>query len=484
MSILGAVMVPHPPIILPEIGRGEEEKIRETADAYKKAMAFAASLKPQTLVIASPHSIMYGDYFHISPGLEARGDFRRFRAGNVRIHADYDYEFVHTLSTLCDRDEFPAGTMGERDPELDHGTMIPLWFFNRFTDPATYQVVRIGLSGLPLADHYRLGQKIREAADKLDRRVVFIASGDLSHKLKAEGPYGFDENGPAYDDRIMDVMGRAQFDELLDFDEGFCDRAAECGHRSFVMMAGALDGTAVRARRLSHQGTFGVGYGVCTYEVTGEDSMRCFLDVWTRKKRQELAEKRASEDIYVRLARAGVESAVCRHKKLGDREILTLIKEETAGNPADRGSGEDLSDGLLHRRAGTFVSIHKNGSLRGCIGTIGPTCSCIAEEIAQNAVSASTRDPRFPAIRPSELEDLEITVDVLGETERIDSAEELDVRRYGVIVSKGRRRGLLLPNLDGVDTVEDQIRIALQKAGLDTDEEDYQLERFEVVRHY
>ena len=119
-------MVPHPPIILPEIGRGEEEKIRETADAYKKAMAFAASLKPQTLVIASPHSIMYGDYFHISPGLEARGDFRRFRAGNVRIHADYDYEFVHTLSTLCDRDEFPAGTMGERDPELDHGTMIPL----------------------------------------------------------------------------------------------------------------------------------------------------------------------------------------------------------------------------------------------------------------------------------------------------------------------------------------------------------------------
>jgi AmmeMemoRadiSam system protein A len=139
---------------------------------------------------------------------------------------------------------------------------------------------------------------------------------------------------------------------------------------------------------------------------------------------------------------------------------------------------------LLNRRAGVFVSIHKNGSLRGCIGTISPTCSSIAQEIAQNAVSASTKDPRFPAIRPSELYELEITVDVLGETERISSPDQLDVKRYGVIVSKGYRRGLLLPNLDGVDTVEEQIGIAMQKAGLDTDEENYELERFEVVRHY
>ncbi|MBQ2641562.1 MAG: AMMECR1 domain-containing protein, partial [Lachnospiraceae bacterium] len=120
---------------------------------------------------------------------------------------------------------------------------------------------------------------------------------------------------------------------------------------------------------------------------------------------------------------------------------------------------------------------------RGCIGTISPTCSCIAEEIARNAVSASTQDPRFPAIRPEELDDLEISVDVLGETEHISSLDELDVKRYGVIVTKGIRRGLLLPNLDGVDTVEDQIDIALRKAGLAPDTEGYELERFEVVRH-
>ena len=197
--------------------------------------------------------------------------------------------------------------------------------------------------------------------------------------------------------------------------------------------------------------------------------MRHFLDLWTEKKKQENLKRRAGEDLFVQLARAGVESAVLRHKKLPDKEIRALIGD---------------ADDLLNRQAGTFVSIHKNGRLRGCIGTIAPTCSCIAQEIAQNAVSASLKDPRFNEIRPDELDSLEITVDVLGETEKIDSPDQLDVKRYGVIVSKGFRRGLLLPNLDGVDTVEEQISIALQKAGLKVNEKNYQLERFEVVRHF
>lgn len=260
------------------------------------------------------------------------------------------------------------------------------------------------------------------------------------------------------------------------------------------MMAGALDGTAVRAQKLSHEGTFGVGYGVCTYAAAGPDENRRFLEIWSAKEKEILLKKRSGEDLYVQLARAGVESAVRRGRRLPDREILEILEkgEESAGRQAasDREktrdgekTGEARQD-MLSRRAGTFVSIHKNGRLRGCIGTIGPTCRNIAQEIAQNAVSAATRDPRFPAIRPEELEDLEITVDVLGDTEPVDSPSMLDVKRYGVIVTKGRRRGLLLPNLEGVDTVEEQIAIAMQKAGLDTDEENYTLERFEVVRHY
>ena len=123
-----------------------------------------------------------------------------------------------------------------------------------------------------------------------------------------------------------------------------------------------------------------------------------------------------------------------------------------------------------------------DGSLRGCIGTISPTTSSIADEIIRNAISAGTEDPRFPPVTEDELSRLEYSVDVLGKAEKIESMDELDPLRYGVIVSKGHRRGLLLPNLEGVETAEKQISIALRKAGISPNE-DYQLERFEVVRH-
>ena len=144
---------------------------------------------------------------------------------------------------------------------------------------------------------------------------------------------------------------------------------------------------------------------------------------------------------------------------------------------------EDLPAEMLSGRAGVFVSLHKDGMLRGCIGTIQAVKRNIAEEIVENGISAATKDPRFSPVRPEELEALEISVDVLGKPEKIRSKEELDVKRYGVIVTKGFRRGLLLPNLDGVDTVEQQLSIALRKAGLSEREKDFEMERFEVVRH-
>ncbi|MBO7422687.1 MAG: AmmeMemoRadiSam system protein A, partial [Oscillospiraceae bacterium] len=285
----------------------------------------------------------------------------------------------------------------------------------------------------------------------------------LSHKLREDGPYGLSKEGPEYDERIMDVMGRAAFEELFDFDESFCDKAAECGHRSFCMMAGALDGLKLETRKLSHEGTFGVGYGICTYRVTGECGARRSLEIWKERQKEKLLEMRRKEDAYVRLARASISSWV-REKK---RPVLP----------------EDLPGEMLKDRAGVFVSLHKDGRLRGCIGTIQATRKNIAEEIVENGISAATKDPRFSPVRPDELDALEISVDILGEPERISSKEELDVKRYGVIVSKGFRRGLLLPNLDGIDSVDEQVAIALRKAGLSEREKVFELERFEVVRH-
>ena len=141
--------------------------------------------------------------------------------------------------------------------------MVPLWFIRKRY--AGGKIVRIGLSGLPLTDHYHLGQIIARATEYAGRRAVVIASGDLSHKLQEYGPYGFAKEGPEYDRRIMDVCGRASFGELFDFSEAFCDKAAECGHRSFVIMAGVFDGLGVKATVLSHQDVTGVGYGICTF---------------------------------------------------------------------------------------------------------------------------------------------------------------------------------------------------------------------------
>lgn len=460
MSIVASFMVPHPPLIVPDIGRGSESQIAETTKAYERVADEIAALQPETIIITSPHSIMYSDYFHISAGRKAKGSFSNFRAGHVRFSEEYDVDLVDRICRIADEKSFPAGTLGERDSKLDHGTMVPLWFIRQKYDG--FKIIRIGLSGLPLTDHYTFGMMIRDAVEAVGRKTVIVASGDLSHKLQSYGPYGFAPEGPAYDERIMDVCGRAAFGELLTFDETFCDKAAECGHRSFVIMAGAFDGMAVRATALSHQDVTGVGYGICTFYPEGEDGSRHFLQQHLSRLEETLSEKAANEDAYVSLARRSMEMYI-RYRKM---------------IPVPDGLPEEMTG----RRAGTFVSIHKHGKLRGCIGTIAPTTRSIAEEIIRNAIHASTQDPRFDPITADELKWLEINVDVLGEPEPISSIDELDVKRYGVIVSYGRKRGLLLPDLDGVDTPEQQVGIAMQKGGI-REEENYSLERFEVVRH-
>ncbi|MBQ4225075.1 MAG: AmmeMemoRadiSam system protein A [Oscillospiraceae bacterium] len=468
MGILGAIMVPHPPIIMSEVGKGEERKIQQTINAYRAAAEFVQSLSPETIVISSPHQVLYADYFNIADGEGAKGSMARFGAGDVTFDVKYDRELIHRICRLCDIAGLPAGTAGQRDPSLDHGAMVPLYFLRRVCPDV--KIVRIGLSGLPVKKHYALGAFIRQAAEEIDRRVVYIASGDLSHKLKEDGPYGFDSSGPVYDKKIMDVMGRAAFGELFDFSEHLCNKAAECGHRSFVMMAGALSGLAVEPKALSHEDVFGVGYGICTYRVTGTDRSRDFLTYAEAAHSKRMDSLLSGEDIYIRLARKAVNTYVNSRQKLSLDDINDIAPE---GLPAD----------MLGKRAGAFVSLHKNGNLRGCIGTICATEDNIALEIITNACSACSADPRFYPVRPDELDELEISVDILGDAETIASASELDVKRYGVIVTKGRRRGLLLPDLDGVDTPAQQIAIAKQKAGIPADDDDIALERFEVIRH-
>ena len=354
-----------------------------------------------------------------------------------------------------------AGTLGQRDPALDHGVLIPLYFLRKAG--VECPIVRMGLSGFSPLEHYRLGRCVAEAAEALGRRAVFVASGDLSHKLKENGPYGLAPEGPVFDEAVTKAMASGDFLQFLTMDPSLCERAAECGLRSFQMMAGALDDLAVEPRLLSHEGTFGVGYAVALFPVTGKDENRRFAAACEQAQRARMEARRAREDPWVRLARLSLETYVRTRQRL---ESLP----------------DDLPHELTGQTAGAFVSLHVSGRLRGCIGTIAPTQVNVAREIMENAVSAGTRDPRFPPVQVGELDELEYSVDVLGEPERVDSPAQLDPKKYGVIVSCGQRRGLLLPDLEGVDTVEQQIDIARQKGGIQA-AEPYTLQRFRVVRH-
>ena len=465
MAIVGAFVLPHPPLIIPAVGGGREAEIQDTIDACEEVGRRIGALGPDTLVISSPHATMYRDYFHISPGKGSRGSFAAFGAPEASYEAVYDADLARAWADECAVQGLSAGTDYERDARLDHGTMIALHFIMPYCEGC--KVVRAGLSGLSPEEHYRVGEALQTAAFKLGRRVVYVASGDLSHKLLASGPYGFAPEGPEFDERIARDFAEGDLVDVLAMDPSLAERAAECGLRSFQMMAGALHRTEITSELLSHEGPFGVGYGVASFMPAGEegtaencDRLSDYLAIRSR----DLQKRKEREDAHVRLARLSLETFVREGRRIR--------------------MPEGLPPELTDDKGACFVSLKKDGQLRGCIGTILPTRGSLAEEICANAISAGTRDPRFSPVRVSELPDLVYDVDVLTKPEPIDSAAQLDPARYGVIVScKDGRRGLLLPDLDGVDTVEEQLRIAAQKGRIDLDFDDYALERFEVVRH-
>jgi len=445
-----AFVVPHPPIILPEVGRGEEEKIAKSVDAYKQVAEEIAEIKPDTIIISSPHAPYYQDVFYLANAPEASGNLRAFGVSGVEERVSIDQELCDEI--VKEGGNLPIYYSKNGAKNLDHGSLIPLRFIK--ASYSDFKIIRVGLSVLPAEAHYQLGMTIKSAVETLGRRCVYVASGDLSHVLKAQGPYGYREAGPAFDKKMVDVLRRAAFDELLDISRAEADEAAQCGLGSFQIMAGFLDGEKVEATEYSYEGPFGVGYAVFSFDDVGNDRERHFLD-----NRHEGLGK---SDPYIELARDTIENYI------RDDKVLNIP--------------QGLPNSMTEERAGCFVTLYKFGQLRGCIGTIAPTRENIADEIIQNAISASTRDPRFSPVREDELDELDISVDILGDPEPIQSMAELNTKTYGVIVTSGHRRGLLLPNLEGIDTPEEQVAIALQKAGIYPDE-NFQMERFKVIRH-
>ncbi len=467
MSIQGGFLMPHPPIVIHEVGNGRESESQITVDGMQAAAKTIAEIAPETIVLITPHGPTFTDAIAIYDDEILKGDLGKFGASNISYEKSADIEFVDELVFTCHEKNIPVARIDEElrsrfnlSRELDHGALVPLHFIEQAYKK--YKLVCISYGFLDHEMLYKFGQAIQASANRQSTKTVIVASGDLSHRLKNEGPYTYHPDGEVFDDKLMKLFAKKKFTDIVLMDGKLCDNAGECGKRSIDIMLGALDGYDRDVNVVSYEGPFGVGYGVVSLTNLRADNTYSLLgSIQSGKKRAHEARLK-NEDPYVRLARQAIEAVV---RKESNPKIPDLIPKE-----------------MLENRGGTFVSIKTSAGLRGCMGTIAGTQVNIAEEIIENAIKAATGDPRFPAIEPDELTNLIISVDVLSKSESVEDINSLNPKEYGVIVTSGYRRGLLLPNLQGIDTIKDQIDIALNKAGIRKDEE-YSVERFTVTRH-
>ncbi|NLV21595.1 MAG: AmmeMemoRadiSam system protein A [Syntrophomonadaceae bacterium] len=463
MISYGALM-PHPPVLIKEIGGTRLHQLQTSLETLSAISSELLAAKPDCIVFLTPHGNVFQDCLSYLTATYLEGDLRDFGWSDSRTSLNNDLRLMQTIAEQATVKNLPllavTPDLAQRyrlKENLDHGILVPLYFLQQ-AGMEEIPILAISVGLLTNEELYKFGKTIQEASDQLGRRVAVLASGDMSHALKEEGPYRFHPDGPRFDQTVKEACERGDWVSLLDIPPQLRGNARECGYPSLLILIGALDGYQPDKIITNYEGPFGVGY--LSMGIKPGQKTESLIPGLENRKAKLTAARRTQEGPLVRWARLNLEHAVTGLKA---PELDTELQE------------------LKTQRSAAFVSIKKGGSLRGCIGTILPAYKNLAEEIAHNALAAGLQDPRFTPVNAAELADLEYSVDVLGEPERCGH-EDLDPRRFGVIVSYKGRRGLLLPDLEGVDSVEEQLHIACQKAGI-SPHEPYVIERFEVIRH-
>ena len=452
-KVVHAGIYPHPPIIMPEVGGDEAKKVAATGKAMQEMAKRVKQSGADTLVVITPHGPIFRDAVALLCENTLTGSMARFGVPDIQLTYQNDKQLLDTIEVEADLNGIRTITINERTASaygvqavLDHGTMVPLYFLHK--ENVRVPLVHITFGLLPPKQLFAFGQVIYKALHKLKRRVAVVASADLSHRLTEDAPGGYSPAGNEFDQKLIQYLKKYDVPAIMSMNNALLEGAGECGYRSVLICLGILAGRNVQPEILSYEGPFGVGYLVAD------------LSPDVPRKIEEKSEF-PEESVYVRLARQTLETFV-REKEIIDAPEDSPLRQENAG---------------------AFVSLKIDGQLRGCIGTIEPVRENLAEEIIENAISAGFYDPRFQPITKDELPKLEYSVDVLSEPEEVWGTQDLDHKNYGVIVQSGNRKGLLLPDLDGVDTVEQQVNIALQKAGIAANET-YRTFRFHVKRYY
>ncbi|PKK40092.1 ACR domain-containing protein [Clostridiaceae bacterium JG1575] len=460
MSLIRAYLVAHPPILVPQVGRGEERAVQKTRKAFAEIRQDLQATAPETVLLISPHMPSFEEAFALAQGSEDFGSLAAFGAPQVASRVVYDREFQASLEECAEKAGLPLRSLSPLP--LDHGALVPLSELQSAVPRARW--IRLAPCGRSLADHYRMGLLLQQTADALHRNVSLIASGDLSHALTPDAPCGYYEEGARYDAQVMEHLAQSDFLSILNLDPALVEKAMACAPGPLALLFGFLDGRQVISEVLSYEGPFGVGYGVCRFTPGDLDPQRrCEAP---RESSALAPPAQALCSLPVLLARS-----VLWHQLNHRSFSLEAFCHETAW-PRD----------FLTQPRGVFVCLHRGDTLRGCMGTLEPTTQSTREEIVQNAGLAAFEDPRFPPVSLDEWPSIRCSVEVLGPLEDVADAAHLDPRRYGVVVCAKGRKGVLLPNLPGIETAAQQVDIARQKAGLSADTP-LALSRFEVVRY-
>lgn len=461
-NINGFFLMPHPPIMMEAIGKGEERKMCKTLNAYDNIAKKIEKLSPKVIIIVTPHGVLFNDAISISSGTTIHGDLEKFGEKDISLNANIDNDIVNQIIKEAKNELIPVQEINEKTIwrnqskyKLDHGTILPLWFINKYyTD---YKIVHITYGLINKLKLYKFGMLLNDIIRNSEKDAVIIASGDLSHRVNAFSPYEYSPYGEKFDNLFVDSIIKGDVESIFNFDDKMIKEAGECGLRSSYILLGTLDKILFQSDIYSYEAPFGVGYATIDFEIKGQkESMYESLLENTKKR---IVEKYTTQNKYVKLA------------------IDSIVYYLLTGRYLE--ASDYIEESMKVIRRGTFVSIKENGELRGCIGTILPGQNCLATEIISNAVEAAFYDPRFAPIKEEEIDFLEFSVDILSELEKVEKSQ-LNPKLYGIVVSSASKSGVLLPDLEGVEDVDTQLDIALRKARIDS--EDFVIQRFEVSR--
>lgn len=467
MSISGAFILPHPPVLVSEVGMGEEYKAKETLESMKGVAKEIARIKPKTIIVISPHGPLFSDAVTIRDDELLFGDLSAFEARQVRMTKKNDFDLKEDILIEAMESGIPIARINDDladrfniDKNLDHSVLVPLYFIDK--EYSNYELVSINYGFLSASELYKFGICIRNVIEHKNKDIVVIASGDLSHKLMDSENYSFNENGKKFDELYQEAILNKDIVSAINFDISICEDAGECGKKSIDILLGILESHDFDVERYSYEHPFGVGYSVISFKRIRRDNSRKLLEKIMEDKECKLKAIQDNEGEYVKLARKAIEKYILKEKK------ISLPKTS--------------SDKLFSEKAGVFVSLKTDSGLRGCMGTTSPICRNLGEEIIENAIKSASMDSRFETVDKSELCSLIISVDILSRPEIVEDIDNLDPKEYGIIVESDYKRGLLLPNLDGITSVEEQIKIALNKGGINPHDM-YKMYRFTVERH-